>query len=199
MSISCRNGQITRTNWYHLRYYNIEFRRIMVQEYCRRWSCFLYLRRDRNIKSVLWKPTPWNGIPFFIDACNHLRVACSAASKEDFFPSSFLLLRLLCCCFGRLSLSSVGVHAEDTSSSTQAALAFVFWPGNDFSPLDRWKMSSFQCLHPRLLRLLFLSSDAAQRPSQIETSMILQSLQPPEKPAFYITSLFSFCIRNFLW
>ena len=28
----------------------------------------------------------------------------------------------------------------------QAALAFVFWPGNDFSPLDRRKMSSFQCL-----------------------------------------------------
>ena len=26
-----------------------------------------------TMKSVLWKPTPWNGIPFFIDlrACNH--------------------------------------------------------------------------------------------------------------------------------
>ena len=198
MSISCRNGQITRTNWYHLRYYNIEFRRIMVQEYCRRWSCFLYLRRDRNIKSVLWKPTPWNGIPFFIDACNHLRVACSAASKADFFPSSFLVAFSASVAASAATLVFTRRIPPASELETQAALAFVFWPGNDFSPLDRWKMSSFQCLHPRL-RLLFLSSDAAQRPSQIETSMILQSLQPPEKPAFYITSLFSFCIRNFLW
>ena len=35
------------------------------QQLCRRRSCV-------GMKSVLWKPTPWNGIPFFIDACNHL-------------------------------------------------------------------------------------------------------------------------------
>ena len=34
------------------------------------------LQARLSMKSVLWKPTPWNGIPFFIDACNHLFLLC---------------------------------------------------------------------------------------------------------------------------
>ena len=142
------------------------------------------------MKSVLWKPTPWNGIPFFIDACNHLRVACSAASKADFFPSSFLVAFSASVAASAATLVFTRRIPPASELETQAALAFVFWPGNDFSPLDRRKMSSFQCLHPQLSSSAGFSSFSAKRPSQIETSMILQSLQPAEKPAFYYLTFF---------
>ena len=79
-------------------------------------------REDRNIKSVLWKPTPWNGIPFFIDACNHLGVACALPPAPPLLPRRFLSIVLY-------------FYSVAFASEAQAALAFVFWPGNDFSPL----------------------------------------------------------------